>query len=58
MEELRDGDQVTILPIGKQGTVRGDETSMHNYWVDYNHEYGGKFWYKDDLKKIEEEVDF
>jgi hypothetical protein len=58
MDELRDGDQVTILPINKQGTVRGDETSMQNYWVDYNHEYGGKFWYKDDLQKVEEEVDF
>jgi hypothetical protein len=58
MEELRDGDQVMILPINKTGVVRGDETSMHNYWVDYDHEYGGKFWYKDDLQKTEEDEQF
>jgi len=58
MDELIDGDEVVVLPVDKIGTVVGDETSMHNYWVDYDNEYGGHFWNKDDLRKIDKEVDF
>jgi len=57
-EDFRDRDRVCILPINKTGIVRGEKTSMDNYWVDYEHEYGGKYWHKDDLKLIEEEDEF
>lgn len=53
-EELRDGDKVYIIPVQEEGTVSGGITTMSNYWVDYDNEYGGKFWYKDDLKLIEQ----
>jgi hypothetical protein len=53
-EDLRIGDNVLILPVDKMGTIQSEKTGMSSYWVDYNDEYGGLYWYKDDLKLIED----
>ena len=50
-----DGEKVLIKCIDKTGTILGEETWMHTIWVDYDNEYGGKFWFVADLKLIEED---
>lgn len=53
MEELSYGTKVLIKPINKTGTIQDGLTSMNNYWVDYDNEYGGKYWFHSDLEVIE-----
>lgn len=53
-EDLRIGDRVYIKPVEKYGIVQQDKTWDNHYWVDYEDEYGGKYWWRDALVKVEE----
>ena len=57
-EDFRIGDNVLIVPMGVTGIVESERTAMSNYWVNYDNEYGGLYWYHGDLKLIEPEVEF
>ena len=53
MSELKIGDSVLVKPVEKKGTI--NDISSGSYWVDFDEEYGGKFWYSHDLKLIQED---
>ena len=55
-EELRIGDRVYIKPIEKYGVI--EDVRDNSYWVDYEDEYGGKFWWREALELAEDEDEY
>jgi hypothetical protein len=55
-EDLRIEDRVYIKPVEKYGIIK--DVRDNSYWVDYEDEYGGKFWWRDALVLVEDEEEF